>query len=516
MAVKTEILTSFYQDSVILMRIAGQVRSRPGVKEAAFFMGTPSNHALLDQIGLATEQSKKAGSNDLILTVVAENVSEADKALATTKALLMERRRAVEDSGEFRPRTLDSAIRHLPSANLATVSVPGAYAKFEAMRALHRGLHVFLFSDNVSVIDEIALKQEALNRRLLCMGPDQGTAYVNGVGLGFFNKIQKGRVGCVSASGTGLQAVVSRLAALGEGVSHGIGVGGRDLSAEVGGTMTLFALGALASDPATEAVVLVSKPPHPSVMPALRVAIEKIEKPVAVCCLGAENSESGRAVWVDTLDAAADAVVAALKERKWSEKPFSDPETVKTKLDKIKTPGISDTAGILGLYTGGTLAYEAKLLLQPFIGHVEFNPDPGETHARHRIFDLGDDVYTVGRPHPMIDPQIRTDFLLKAGRSSKTCVLLIDLVLGRGAHSDPAEPLAWAVKSAIATAEADGRKLFAVGSVVGTEADPQDLPAQIEQLKAAGIEMFASNAEAVRYAALLIKPELRHRLLEDR
>lgn len=502
MPIRTEILPSFYQDSVVLMRIASQVRTRPGVREAAAFMGTPSNHGLLEQIGLATPESKAARPNDLILTVDAESDAAAAAALTAAKELLAQRRQSVESAAEVRPRTLESALRTLPDANLAAISVPGAYAKFEAMKAIKRGLHVFLFSDNVPLQDEIELKAEAIKRSVLCMGPDCGTAYLNGIGLGFANVVPRGRVGCVAAAGTGLQAVVSRVASLGEGISHGIGVGGRDLSEEVGGVMTLFALEALVDDRSTEAIVIISKPPHPTVLPRLEAAIAKVRKPVVACVLGAKVPAGSAAVWVDTLDAAADAVVAVLAKRSPPRRTFSNPSEIRTRLARLQAGG-PIASEMLGLYTGGTLAHEAHLLLDSLLGHA----------AGRQILDLGDDQYTLGRPHPMIDPQTRTDMILKAGEEN-IGVLLVDLVLGQGSHPDPAAPLAAAIREASDTAAASGRRLVAVGSVVGTAGDPQGLTGQAARLEEAGVEIFPSNAEAVRFAALLVKPELARRLLE--
>jgi FdrA protein len=503
MPIRTEIMPSFYQDSVVLMRIASQVRTHPGVREAAAFMGTPSNHALLEQIGLGTPESRQARPDDLILTVDAESAAAADGALAAAKELLTQRRQAVESAGALRPRTLESALRMLPGANLAAISVPGAYAKFEAMKAIKSGLHVFLFSDNVPLADEIELKREAVKRGVLCMGPDCGTAYLNGIGVGFTNVVPRGRIGCVAAAGTGLQAVASRIAGLGEGISHGIGVGGRDLSAEVGGMMTLFALEALAADPSTEAIVIISKPPHATVLRGLEAAIAKIGKPVVACVLGAKAPAESAAVWADSLDGAADAVVALLARRTVSGQPFRSPVEVRARLARLQAGGPM-AREVLGLYTGGTLAHEAHLLLESLLGH----------DVRQEVLDLGDDQYTVGRPHPMIDPQPRTDMILKAGRE-RAGVLLVDLVLGRGSHPDPAGPLAEAVRQAGEAAKTAGRRLVAVGSVVGTAGDPQGLAGQVATLEAAGIELLPTNAEAARFAALLVKPELAERLLED-
>jgi FdrA protein len=257
MAVRSLVRRSSYRDSMVLMRVAEALRALPGVREAAALMGTPANHELLTEAGLATSETRDAAPGDLMIAVQAETEAAADAGLAEVERILDERRSTVAPAGQALPRTLDAALRLMPDANLAAISVPGEYAAYEAQRALRRGLHVFLFSDNVSLDDEIALKRLAVERGLLCMGPDCGTAYVHGVGLGFANVVPRGRVGCVAASGTGLQAVVSRLAALGEGVSHGIGVGGRDLSAEVGGVMTMVGLEALAADAATEAIVVI-------------------------------------------------------------------------------------------------------------------------------------------------------------------------------------------------------------------------------------------------------------------
>ena len=497
------------------MRIAARIRKRPGIKEIAMFMGTPSNHLLLEQIGLSSAEGKEATANDLIITVVADDESEVDSAIKDAKEMLIARRQAVEQSGEFRPRTLDSALRSLPNANLAAISVPGAYAKFEAMRALKRGLHVFLFSDNVPLEEEIELKQEAINRHLFCMGPDQGTAYFNGTGLGFANIVSKGRIGCVSASGTGLQAVVSRLGAQGEGISHGIGVGGRDLSENVGGMMTLFALESLKRDPTTDVIVIVSKPPHPSVMSRLEERIKDIQKPIVICCIGMSDFTIDGTVVVKTLDEAAEAAAAALHGKQWQSKVFSDPALVRNRLDLIQRNKLKENKGILGLYTGGTLAYESKILLEGLLGPVRFNPDQPEIDSHFQILDLGEDIYTVGRPHPMIDPLKRTELIRETENLHNVGVLLLDLVLGKGAHENPAEPLADSVQILRERMEKSDRAFIAVASVVGTEQDPQGLNQQVEQLEAANIHVFPSNAEAARFAAFLVKPELDGQLLGE-
>ncbi len=500
MPVRAVVRRSYYRDSMVLMRVAEALRARPGVREAAALMGTPANHELLVAAGLATDDTKDAAPGDLIIAVSADSEAAADTAVGEVERILTEQRPLVATPGRALPRTLESALRQLPDANLVAISVPGEYAKLEALRALRRGLHVFLFSDNVSLEDEIELKRLALDKGVFCMGPDCGTAYVNGVGLGFANVVPRGRIGCVAASGTGLQAVVSRVAALGEGISHGIGVGGRDLSAEVGGVMTEMALGALAADPATEAIVVIGKPPAASVVPRLEAAIGRIAKPVVVCCLGARPAASAAGRWVATLDDAAEAIVATLRGTSWTAHAFSDVVDVKARLARARaqTPR---GAAILGLYTGGTLAHEAGLILGPLVSTAV------------RLVDLGDDEFTRGRPHPMIDPEARAGRVREAGGSAEVGVLLLDLVLGRAVHPDPATPLAAAVYDARRTATAAGRAVVAVASVVGTEGDPQDLRRQIATLEGAGVEVLPSNAQAARFAALLARPELGPTLL---
>jgi FdrA protein len=498
-ALRTEVIPSSYHDSVVLMRISAQVRQEPGVREIALFMGTPANHALLAQAGLATPEGAKARPNDLVVTVKADGEQAAAAALARVKTLLAETRQSRHTGGEARPRTLGAALRAMPDANLVSISVPGAYVRGEALSALRRNLHLFIFSDNVPVEDEIALKNEAVRRKLLCMGPDQGTAYLGRAGLGFANVVSSGRIGCVAASGTGLQAVVARLDALGEGVSHGIGVGGRDLSDAVGGTMTLFALDALAADPATEAIILISKPPHASVLARVEAKLATLRKPAVVCCIGAAPRANGRAIWVNTLDQAADAAVALLAGTPWRAGMFSDAAAVREQLAAADRLGDFEDRRIIGLYSGGTLAYETSHLLEGAFG----------ADHPHRIVDLGDDQYTVGRPHPMIDPGVRSEKIFEAANDPKVGVMLLDLVLGSGSHESPAEPLVAAVHEARRIATRHGRRIAFLASLIGTRRDPQGLVGQRSKLENAGIGVLSTNSDAARCAAMLVRAELR-------
>ena len=514
MPVRACVLTSFYRDSVVLMRVADDVRRRPGVREAALFMGTPANLALLEQAGLLEAEGRRARPEDLVVAVDADSGEIAATALAAAQELLLARRHTRDGPRRARPRTLESAVRVLPGANLAAISVPGAFAGREAMRALRRGLHVFLFSDNVPLADEVLLKQEARRRGLLCMGPDCGTAYVGGVGLGFANVVDRGRIGCVAASGTGLQAVACHLAVRGEGISQGIGVGGRDLSADVRAEMTCFGLEALAGDPGTAVIVLVSKPPHPDVLVRLEAALAAVRKPVVVCALGLPARPRGDSVrWVSTLVDAAEAAAALARGRTWTSRPFADPRGAGQRLDRCRTVGLPGGPGILGLYTGGTLAHEARFVLEPLVGAVSLGAGADSRPPSHRILDLGDDAHTVGRPHPMIDAAGRAERITAAGDATEVGLVLLDVVLGQGAHPDPAGPVAVAVERARQRAAARGRRLAVVASVIGAPRDPQGLAGQVARLEAAGVEVLPSNAEAARFAALLLRPELAATLL---
>ncbi|NNF46950.1 MAG: FdrA family protein, partial [Desulfofustis sp.] len=284
----TRILRSSYYDSVVLMRVASQLKKRENVSEVAMFMGTEGNHDLLRQVGLNTDESQEAGPQDLIIIVEAGFGDLSEAIIEQAAVMLTEKTTRTENNLDYRPRTLDTALGFLPDATLASISIPGEYAAMEASKCTARGLNVFLFSDNVSIDDEKSLKKSALDKNLLFMGPDCGTAYINGVALGFANIIQRGRIGCIAASGTGLQAVVCQIDRLGEGISHGIGVGGRDLSREVGGLMTTYSLDLLENDQETEVIILLSKPPHPSVVEELESICSKMSTPVVTCFPGTE------------------------------------------------------------------------------------------------------------------------------------------------------------------------------------------------------------------------------------
>lgn len=483
---------AFYLDSVALMRLSRELSGRPGVEEAALMVGTPSNKEILDEAGLLADDGRQAAGGDVIIALRAANLKAGEAALAEAEALLGRSAARGEAAARWRPRSLAAAFEALPGASLALISVPGAFAAAEARKALCRGLHVLLFSDNVPLAEECALKEEARRRGLLLMGPDCGTALISGTPLAFANRVRRGSVGIVSASGTGLQEVSSLIDRGGGGVSHGIGVGSRDLGEAVGSAMTLMAIDALEKDPETEHVVLLSKPPVPSAARRVVDRIAQSRKPYTVCFVGLEEAEvPANTCWAPTLTAAAERALGAA---------IALPERLRRAAVEAAAALAADRRRVWGLFCGGTLCAEAQAVLRRAGEVVGSNvPVPGalaldENRSAHRLIDLGADEYTRGRPHPMIEPEARNDTLRQSLAEADTAAVLIDVVIGMGAHPDPAGAVANVV------ADARGARPIVVASVCGTEADPQVHSAQVSKLEAAGVLVAPSNARAAEIA----------------
>ena len=487
-----EVRSGAYYDSVSLMQVSRSVSASEGVEAALVAMATELNIDLL--VGMGFEQPQ-AGPNDLVVAVRGVDDAAVQLGLAALEAALAELRAAGSRSGGLGepppPLTTRSALRST-EASLAFVSVPGPSAFVEAMDAVEAGTSVMVFSDNVPVDQEIALKQAAAERDVLVMGPDCGTAMVAGAALGFANVVRPGPVGLVAASGTGAQQVMCLLDAAGVGVSHCLGVGGRDMSAAVGGLSTRQALGALAADETTEAVVVVSKPADPQVLEELEGYAATLGKPVYWATLGAGRPDLTAAVEKVLVDVTGSSPTWPI----WD--PAETPEPV--------------GGSLRGLFCGGTLADEAMVIAAETLGGIRSNIPLSPELALgadlrsdgHVVIDFGDDQLTRGRPHPMIDPQLRLERIAQEAADPTCGVLLLDLVLGHGAHPDPAGDLAAAITSARETAAAAGRRLPVVVSLTGTEGDPQGLSRCAEQLQAAGAAVYLSNAAAARRAVSLI------------
>jgi FdrA protein len=488
---QAKVFPRLYRDSVALMAIASDVEKREGVMRAGAVMATPGNLEILGRSGMLPADLA-AAPDDLVLVVLASDEQTAEDALDAATAALTQVEQSSGPRAEVAPQTVREGLAASADATLVTVSTPGPYAPAVVEQALRHDLHVFCFSDNVPLADEVRLKRLAVERQRLLMGPDCGTAVLDGVPLGFANVVRPGPVAIVAASGTGAQEVSCLLDAAGVGISQLIGVGGRDLSTAVGGLMTHLALDLVAADAASEIVVVVSKPPAPEVAAGLLDRLARLGKPVVACLLGAEDAD-GPVVVRGTLEGGAVAAAALA----------GIPLTIND--DAAAEEPTAPLAGrILGLYTGGTLASETKVVL-------------GRAGVPAEVLDLGDDEYTAGRPHPMIDPEARAERVAAAGADPDVGLVLLDLVLGHGANTDPATPLAEAVQRARAAVAADGRELVVVGSVCGTPGDPQGIEGQRRILREAGVVLHPSNAAAARYAvacatgSLPTYPSLLHR-----
>ena len=499
--IRSEIRAGAYFDSAVLMQLQRALAHLPGVDDAGVVMATPANCELLEQSGLLSASGQLAGPNDLLIVVRALDDDRATGALAQVDELLARRRSVV--SPEFQPKSLETAVKQLPEAGWVLVSVPGRFAAGVARQALDLGRHVFLYSDNVSLADEVALKQAARAKGLLLMGPDCGTAIIGGVGLGFANRVRRGRIGLVGASGTGLQAVTSHIHALGAGVSHAIGTGGRDLKHEVGAVTARQALDLLARDPGTDVIVLVSKPPAPEIATRLLGAARATGKPVVVEFIGypPPGRELAGLHFASSLNEAAELAVRV------SDESVNGKSVVGSSRVAYELPITSYY--LRGLFSGGTLAYEAMLGLQavltPLFSNVPLTEaqrllDPLHSQS-HTVLDLGEDVFTVGRLHPMLDNDLRIRRLRQEAADPEVGLILLDVVLGEGAHPDPAAELAPAIDAARRGRALDMAPLEVVAIVIGTDEDSQNLGAQVERLAAAGAVVFRSTGEAVDYAA---------------
>ncbi len=480
-----ELRPGAYYDSVVLMQLQRALADLPEVIDAGVVMGTAANLELLAQSDLLPA-GMKAAPEDLLIVVAADTEEAAELALGQVDELLSRRRSVV--ASEYRPKSLQSAAEMLPESGWVLISVPGRYAAGVANEALDLGRHVFLYSDNVSIDDEVELKARAEGLDLLMMGPDCGTAIVGGIGFGFANHVRRGRIGLVGASGTGLQAVTSRIHQLGGGVSHALGTGARDLKGSVAGAMATRGLDLLANDPETEVIVLVSKPPDPAVTARLLQRAWAAGKPTVVNFIGypPPAKQLGNLYFASSLIEAADLAVGLVG---------TQPETM--------TP-YELRAGaryLRGLFSGGTLAAEALAGFQAVLGPVYSNiseprlRDP-LVSKEHTLLDLGEDIFTVGRLHPMIDNDLRVRRIRQEAADPEVGLILLDVVLGEGAHPDPASELA----PAIAQARLDQVEVVVI--LVGTDEDPQDLEAQEQQLREAGASVFADTAAAVAHAVV--------------
>ena len=498
--ISTRIKPNLYKDSVALMRIAEKLLADPQVSRATLVMATPANKDILKEANLLADEAERAGPSDLVVVVEAANAEAIDAAYALVDTSLVGGSQAGhEEQKEVAAKTVTMGLPRLSGANLAQISVPGAYAGAEALKAIKAGLNVFLFSDNVPIEAERTIKLLAQKKGLLVMGPDCGTAIIGGVPLGFANVVRRGSIGVIGASGTGLQEVTAQIHLMGAGVSHAIGTGGRDVKAEIGGITMLMALDLLTNDAATKVIGIVSKPPAPEVMRAVIERAGRAGKPVVLVFLGGEVLKMPANVHqTQTLyDCAAQCVALNTGRKPLVQADFSIPVQKRGTTQKY----------LRGLFSGGTFCTEAQVALQA-LGVKSFSNVPLDKALKlknlnqseqHTMLDLGDDDFTVGKPHPMIDPSTRIARIAQEAADPQTAALLIDIVLGYAGHMDPAGALAQAIMQAKA-----GRDLPVVAFVCGTEEDPQVRSQQEAKLKAAGCIVASSSTQAAHIAARLV------------
>ncbi|MCW4040442.1 MAG: acyl-CoA synthetase FdrA [Candidatus Bathyarchaeota archaeon] len=498
-----------YRDSVILMKLSNKVAELDGVLQAGVVMGTPTNKEFLKALNLLTEDARQASPNDLVIALDTQDEKSMAHALSEVDRLLTTR--VSKDETKIVPKTLDSALREMPDANLVIISVPGIYAKREASKALRKGLNVFIFSSNVSLEDELELKHLALEKGLLVMGPDCGTAIINNKVLGFGNVVNQGNIGIVAAAGTGLQQVSTLIHNEGFGISQAIGTGGNDLSKTVGGIMMIEGIKRLEHDDETKVIVLISKPPNQEISERVLKIARQSKKPVIVNFLGGDIESQGYTV-VKTLEDAATTACALVQGKKVIKNILTASREEILSSARSEWDGLAANQNFVrGLYSGGTLSYEALILMTPLLGEILSN-SPLKPHLKlgdstlsknHTCVDMGAEEFVIGRPHPMIDYTLRNLRIIKEGNDPETAVILLDVVLGYGSHDNPAAELMSPIQEAKANAERNGRYLSVVASIVGTSLDHQNFDRQYKLLEDVGVILMPNNAQAARMAALI-------------
>jgi len=509
--IQNKILKHTYNDSIVLMQYSLELEMMPGIKKAAIMMGTPSVLQTLRESLLLVEDEKDISYDDIVIAVEAETKVDADAAIqAIEKKLLSNEAGKGSTDSHFGDLEENDVMlwREVPEdAKVALISVPGQYAAAEAWRALKKNRHVMLFSNNVSLEDEIALKKTAKDKGLLVMGPDCGTAIINGVPLGFANNVRRGDIGIVAAAGSGLQALTCQIDRLGYGISHAIGTGGRDLKGLVKGITTKMGLNLLEEDSNTKVIALLSKPPDPIIAEEILSLVRNLSKPVVVCLLGGKARESidERVYFATTIDEMAEKAVNLSRGIPVKEKEYKQ---------KIGTTPTNLTKSLRGFYSGGTLAYEAYLILQKELGEVYSNIPLNSEYLcelndlqknQHIVLDLGTEEFTTGRPHPMIDGRWRADLINRTDQNPDVGVILFDLILGLGADPDPASSISESISNAVRTAKKAGRTLTFIAAIIGTDKDPQNFEKQKRILDDAGVLIAETNAKAALLAVRTLK-----------
>lgn len=502
-----------YFDSVSLMLVAGEINKLPGIIDSGVVMGTKENRSILDASGILLKEFENSGDTDLLIAIKAESQQGIDNAISKIEELLANiRNKKSDDNVGFKPKSLDSALEKMPDANLSIISVAGKYAAYEAYKALDNGLHVMIFSDNIAVEDELKLKTIASEKGLLVMGPDCGTAIINGVPLAFANAVNKGDIGIVAASGTGLQEVSCLISEAGCGISQAIGTGGRDVKKEIGGIMFIQAMKALAEDNNTKVILLVSKPPHTDTLAKIADEAKKINKPIVAIFIGANHDIAEKAGMISAVTLEEAALIAVKLSKNLDYKDVKA-DIIKRNQSLIKRADelAKKTNGkyLRGLFSGGTLCDETQLIFKDIIGFVNSNIPLNKDFklqnvwksVENTVIDLGDDEFTVGRPHPMIDFSLRMKKFEEEAIDKEVAVILLDIVIGYGSHNEPLSELL----PVLNRINAKRNDLVIICSVTGTANDPQNKKEIVYSLQNSGVIVVESNAAASILGANIIK-----------
>jgi FdrA protein len=525
---KTVILKNRYFDSVFLMQVARRIAGEPGIKDASALLGTEANRKVLAELGygMAGRDADFAGAgpNDLIIALEGEESAVA--AAVADPGPWLHRAASPGPGAAAEPRSIGEAAARLTGGGVAAgttaggtvvggvavISVPGEHAAREARAALREGLSVFLFSSNVSVADELSLKTEASRKGLIVMGPDCGTAFLCGAGIGFANAVRRGPIGVVGSSGTGMQEFTSMVHRAGSGISHAIGTGSRDLSDAIGGISTMAAIDALEGDQETRVVVVISKPPGKNGATRLLERLGRAPKPAVLCLLGdpqaagIEGSRT-RVRRASTLDKA---VVLALEivGSGTALIRFAGDEALRAKAADEVSRMLPGQRHVRGLFAGGTFCYQAQALFRDAGLAVSSNsPLPGMREMEDpwksggdTLVDMGAELFVEGRPHPMIDSSLRRKRIELEGEDPRVALLLLDFILGAVSSRDPVGDLADSVRKARETARTRGGHLCVAASICGTDGDAQGLAGQTKKLVEAGALVFSSAAEAAAFS----------------
>lgn len=494
----TVVLKNNYQDSINLMLLTNQINTFENVEMSQVMMGTDANKDILANTNLLTDEAKAASPNDLMIVVDSEDPKIMDEVLATVDEFLSDLS-AKGTSEKTASTSWSEALEALPEANLALFSIPGEYGAPEMEKALRNNLHVFSFTDNIAIEDEVRLKKLAHEKGLLMMGPDCGTGIISSIPIAFTNVVNPGNIGVVGASGTGIQEVTSIIDRLGGGVVHAIGTGGRDLSEEVGAITMKDALLGLENHEPTEVICVISKPPAKEVRDEVMQLLQSLSKPVVAIFLGEKpEAHEGQVYLAHTLEEAAKIAVDLANEQPVKANYFEA-------IEKPTVPTLPKEKVVKGLYSGGTLASEAGMLISEALqlGGLVKKSGYVLNEQGYEIIDLGDDQYTQGKPHPMMDPDVRIHKIREYASDPMTGVLLLDIVLGYGAHEDMAGALLPVIEEVLAKAKAENREFYVVATVCGTSKDPQNYDSTVQRLKDAGVFVEESNVKAVQLALLL-------------